>query len=167
MSLQSSPTKPTRRGLTLLELLVVAVVLAICAAVIVPQLAGANEMEVLAAARLLAADLQYAQNEAITRQEPITVTFDTAADSYWVSNTSGTLIHPMTKKAFVVQFASQPGFKRVEIDTADFAGSPVVTFDAMGTPDQGGVVELRSGSLCYRIRVAATTGNVTVSRVGS
>jgi len=156
-----------RRGLTIIEVILVAVVLAICAAIVVPHFIGATETEVLAAARMVAADLQYAQNHAITHQEEVTVSFDVAGDLYSLSNASGTLEHPIEHRAYVVDFQTEPNFKQLEVISASFAGSTDITFDAMGSPDNGGAVTVQSGSTQYRIQVAATTGNVTVSRVGS
>ena len=92
--------------MTLVELLVVIVILAIAAAVVVPHVASSSDLEVISAARVVAADLQYAQSIAIASQVPVTVTFDTAAESYALSNQSGTLTHPITKAAYAVDFSS-------------------------------------------------------------
>ncbi len=164
---KAAPNRHRTQGFTMAEIIVIIVILAICAAVIIPRVAGASDMKAMAAARLVASDLQYAQNEAVTSQNSVTVTFTPAGDSYSLSNASGTLIHPMTKSAYIVNFATQPGFSNLDIVSASFAGSATVTFDAMGSPDQGGTVELMAGSSRYRVRVAATIGNVSVSRVGS
>ena len=52
-------------GFTLVELLVVVLILAILAAVVIPQAAGIGGTQAQSAARLVLADLEYAQNNAI------------------------------------------------------------------------------------------------------
>jgi len=167
----SLPRKRTRRrglGFTIVEILVVVVLLAIAAMVVVPHVTSTTDLEVLSAARLLAADLQYAQNVAITDQEPVTVTIEAGADSYrlW-SNESDPLIHPITKSDYRVDFASQRGFSHLDIVSADFGGASAVTFDSLGAPDNAGSITLQAGSHVYRLNVADITGKVTVETVGS
>ena len=151
---------------TLIELLVALIILAIIAAVVVPYAAGTSSMLVMAAARRIAVDLEYAQNAAITTQTPITVTFVSATETYQLSNASGVLIHPINKVDYIVDFGSEDGFDRVDIVSASFNGTEVVTFDSVGTPDNAGTVTLKAGAHTYRIEVAAATGKVTVTATG-
>jgi len=139
--------------------------LAITAAVVVPSIISTKDLQVIAASRVLASDLQYAQNAAITNQADIEVDFSTSGESYSLSNESGTLIHPITKKAYSVDFDSQSEFDQVNIVAASFNGSGTVTFDALGAPDNAGTVTLQAGSHVYQIDVAAATGKVTVTAV--
>ncbi len=162
--------RPASRDLsawTLIELIVVLVILAIAAAVIVPNFAGASSFQAVSAARMIAADLQYAQNMAVTFQSPVTVSFNENAESYTLSNASGPLIHPMTKSAYTIDFATQDGFENLDIVSATFAGATAVQFDELGTPDNAGSVTVRSGANVYRVDVGAATGRVTVTRVGT
>jgi Tfp pilus assembly protein FimT len=149
---------------TLVELLVVVIILMICAAVVVPHVIRGADMQATAAARMLATDLQYAQDYAITTQDPVTVTFDASADSYDLSNASGALNHPITKSAYQVDFSSESGFEAVSLDSADFGGASSVTFDEIGSPDNAGSVVVQADSYSFRVDVAAATGKVTVTR---
>ena len=151
---------------TLLELMVVVMILAIVAAVAVPMAVGTGDMQVISAARMMSADLQYAQNTAITTQRPITVAFDTSAESYSLSNASGALIHPITKEAFTVNFMSREGFNALDVVSADFGENLSVTFDELGAPDSAGTVILRAGPHVYQVSVATATGKVTVTSTG-
>jgi len=152
--------------LTLIEIIVVLVILAICAAVAVPYLGSTSDLTVLSAARTVAADLQYAQSEAITTQNPVTVTFNTAAESYRLTNASGDIIHPITREPqYVVDFGSRRGFTGLDVVSAVFGGPATVTFDALGAPDNPGAVTLRAGPHVYRIDVSAITGKIAVTVV--
>jgi len=157
-----SKRTPRQSAFTLIEIIVVVVILAIVAAVVVPQAIGTKDLQVMSAARMIATDLQYAQDTAITSQVPITVTIDTNAESYRLSNASGNLEHPIKKSEYVVDFRAQKGFESVDIVSADFGGGNAVEFDEMGSPDNAGTIILRAGSHVYRITVAAATGKVTV-----
>lgn len=156
----------TRVGFSLLELLVVIIILAIAAAIVIPNVSGAKGIEAMSAARIITSDLQYAQNVAITYQNPVTVTFNPAGESYSLSNTSGPLIHPMTKEAYSTSFGSQSDFESVDIVSANFAGNSSVSFDELGTPNNAGTVTVQAGSYAYQISVAVATGRVTVVPVG-
>jgi len=156
-----------KKAFTLVEILVVIVILAVVAAMVSPYVASSSDLQVVSAARILASDLQYAQNTAITTQIPVTVTFDVNNESYSLSNASGPLINPMTKSAYVVNFSAGEGFDRLDVVSANFDGHCQVTFDVLGSPDNPGSVTLQAGPYVYRVDVAAATGNVTVTALGS
>lgn len=151
-----------RQGLTLVEILVVLVILGIAAAMVVPRITGMGDMQASGAARILLADMQYAQNEAIVTQKDVTVTFDPDGAAYALSNIDGSLTHPLTKSAFVTAFPSTRGYEKVGMVSASFGGTNRVTFDSMGSPDNGGQVVLAADGAAYRLTVAAVTGKVTV-----
>ncbi len=165
--MQRDQRKNRQRGaFTLVELLVVLVVLAIAAAVVVPAL-DSSGFQAVSAARMVATDLQYAQNAAITTQAPVTVTFNVAGNSYSLSNASGALIHPMNKDAYSIDFDSQSGFGQLGIVSASFGGASSMSFDELGAPDSAGSVTVQAGASGYVISVAAVTGRVTVATAGS
>ncbi len=152
-------------GFTLMELMVVVFIMLIAAAVIVPYASGTSSSSVVSASRMIAADLQYAQNVAISTQTNVTVTFNRNGKSYTLSNQSGTLIHPMTKAAYTVNFTALSGYDRMVFHTVSFGsdGSAAVTFDEMGAPDNAGTIKLVAGPYVRQIDVEAATGNVAVS----
>ncbi|MHC4294014.1 MAG: GspH/FimT family protein [Planctomycetota bacterium] len=163
------PAKRNRNsaGFTLIELLVVVLILAIAAAIIVPNMSGASDIRATAAARIIAADMQYAQNMAITYQTPVSVEFTPNGEYYTLTNASGPLIHPTTKTDYTTYFGSESGFGMVDIVSASFAGNPKVTFDELGAPDNPGSVTIAAGTYTYNIDVAAATGKVTIAYTGS
>jgi len=149
-------------GVTLVELLVVLVILAIAAAVVVPRMVAAGDFQAMSAARILVADLQYAQDSAVTTQQEIIVEFSEDGLSYTLSNESGPLIHPMSKTGYTMNFAAMRGYGSVRLD-ADFGtGGRTVSYDVTGSPSTGGTVLVKAGSRQYVVTVAAATGQVTV-----
>ncbi len=60
------------------------VILGLASAVIVPQISSRDDLKVSSAARTLVADLIYAQNMAITKQQMYYVRFDAANERYTV-----------------------------------------------------------------------------------
>jgi prepilin-type N-terminal cleavage/methylation domain-containing protein len=151
-------------GFTLAEVIMVTVVIATIAAVVIPQALEGSDVQSVSAARTMAADLEYARDLAISLATPITVTFDTAHDSYRLTNASRDIIHPITKApAYVVSFPATPGLSRADIVSADFSGTATVTFDETGAPDRAGTVTIQLKSHVYRVAVAAATGKVTVT----
>ena len=149
---------------TLAEMVVVIIIMAIAAAIIIPQAVGTSSLQAQSAARMVMADLEYAQSEAIFTQSLVTVTFDSAGNSYTISNASGPLVHPINKEEYVVDLDSQTGLESVSISAVSFAGS-AVTFDALGAPDSGGSVTVSAKEHAYQITVAPVSGRVTVTRL--
>ena len=161
-SLSTMPATPGR-GFTLWELMVVVAVVGIMAAVIVPMTMDSADIQAVTAARRISTDLQYAQNEAISSQTDVTLTFDAWNESYQLSNASGALIHPMTKQDFTVDLRIESGFDQVDIVSASFGGSASVTFDPIGAPSSGGTVTIQAGPHLVQLSVAGVTGLVTVT----
>ena len=153
-------------GFTLLEMIIVVIIIGILAMVSVPYASSGDDVKVIAAAAALAADIQYAQNVAITFQLPITVAFNTSANTYSLLNASGILNHPISKSEYVIDFESKHGVVGVDVVSADFDGLASVTFDELGAAEIGGSVVLNVNSVSYTISVAAVTGKVTVSSGG-
>ena len=150
-------------GFTLVEIIVVLVILAISVAMIVPYVTSAAGIQASSSARLIMSDLEYAQNQAITTQTPVSVTFSVSGNSYTVSNASGTLIHPISKQAYIVDFDTTGGFGNVSVSSASFGGASVVTFDALGAPDNGGTVTVVAGPQTYTVTVAPVSGRGRVA----
>lgn len=154
-----------RAGFSLLEIMVVVLIMAIIAVMVVPEMSGAGEMGSLSAARRVMADLEYAQNLAITTQTPITATFNQAGNSYQLTNASLPIEHPIThSSSFVVDFDTLAGSEGVKITAVGLPGNKV-TFDVLGAPDNAGSVTLTCLARSYVVNVAAVTGRVTVNPV--
>ena len=156
-------------GFSLAEVLITVMVIAISATVVVPLLGSGDYSIARAGARRVASDLQYAQDTAIATQKDITVTFDVDRESYWLSNESGVLIHPITSNAYTADFTVDKELSRLDIVKASgggievVSGSVSVTFDPTGVPNREGTVVLRAGGSTFNVTVSSITGTVSVT----
>ena len=92
------------------------------------------------------------------------MTFNTATESYRLTNASQDIVHPITKaSSYSVNFTTKSGLTEVNILTANFGGLSVVTFDETGAPDHNGTVTIQVKTHTYTITVSASTGKVTVT----
>src|SRR5438874_1095241 len=112
------------KGFTLVEILMVVVIMGIAAAVVVPQLSSRDDLKVAGAARMLMADLIYAQNRAISMQATHYVAFDTTNKNYSVLTGWSPQVfvtHPVNKTSFVTKFgtaATSSSLKQITLTSA-------------------------------------------------
>jgi type II secretion system protein H len=188
--------RPRRRaaaasGFTLVEILMVVLILGIASAIVAPQLGSRSDIKVRAAARLLVADLMYAQNAAISQQKWIYVRFDAAGEKYSVmdgvgantTDTSKIIKHPVTKAEFTTKLgvATDNRLGDVKIKSATFNGVDtnyrpefVIAFDELGVPYVycydlnntnellDGTVELECGKDTLKVLIERYTGEIKV-----
>jgi prepilin-type N-terminal cleavage/methylation domain-containing protein len=125
---------------TLIEILVVVVILGIAAAIVVPAIGSRSDLKATSAARMIMADLIYAQNRSISQQKKHYVRFDKAAETYevleQVSPSAVLIKHPVEASNFVVTLGSGGAkpIRDVVIDDATFDGKSILAFDELGTP---------------------------------
>ena len=169
---------------TLVEVLVVVAILGVLGGIVVPSLLTAGELGVQAAARSVVADLLVAQNEAVAAQAERTVHFDTTNSRYGVFDENNQIVTaaylPVVEisldfdnndvtgpaargKNFITDFRTGDTYRGVQIISADFGGIPRVTFDALGSPINGGTVQLMFDSQVMTVEVAPFTGRLTVT----
>ena len=147
-------------GFTLIEILVVVIILGIAAAIIVPHIGSRSDLKATSAARLLMADLIYAQNRSISQQKPHFVQFDAAMETYRVLDqidpTVNIITHPVEQSPFAVALGAggPSAIKDVVIDSVTFDGQSVVMFDEMGTP--------HAYNPATKVSTAMTSGTITL-----
>ena len=161
-------------GFTLIEVIVVVVILAIVALMAVPMFGSAADIQLKAAANMIAADLEYAKSMAISRQQPYSVVFNSAAESYEVRDKDGAVIpHPINPGDLAIVFPSDSRLNQVVIVTADFdpGSEETITFDYLGSPYSGsttatplisGTISLQAAGFPMTITVEPITGYVTI-----
>jgi type II secretion system protein H len=169
-----------RAGFTLVEILMVVVILGIVAAVIVPQLGARDDLKVSAGARMLIADLSYAQSRAIATQRKQYVQF--AGQQYFIlSRTSDNaalqqIVHPVNAGNYVITFDDGP-LRDVRVVEATFGTAAMIAFDEQGSPLQydsatnsssaltsPGIIRIQSGANFMTITIEPYTGEMTVSQ---
>jgi prepilin-type N-terminal cleavage/methylation domain-containing protein len=170
--------RATRGGFTLVEILCVVVILGIASAIILPQIGSRSDLIASSGARVLMADLIYAQNRAISLQKPHFVRFSN--QTYTVSDTTTmtAITHPVTKNPYTLTFnIKNTPLESVQLNGVGFGGtSTVLRFDEMGSPysyDIGtgtstplgaaGTIEIQSGNCKLTISVEPYTGETSVS----
>lgn len=167
------PAGRCRRAISLVELLAVATLLGVIALVAVPAGVSAAALRAEEATGRIQADLAYAQSLAILLRKPHSLVCDTDQGFYYLAaaQTPGTPItEPVRHKPYRVHFLKSfdsavlratpclEAYADVALDSADFNGSTVLTFSALGEPLGAGGVPLVSG----RIEILVGTRRLAV-----
>ncbi len=158
------------RGLSLVEVMLVVLVLGIVAVAGVPVLTNSLDgMRLDAAAEEVVTVIRYARHRAMQDTGAgFGVSFDPDANAFrcYEISTGKTVLHPLDKKDYVIDFDGIRHLKGVVLDDADFHGDPFVEFDAMGDStfriDKIGVVSLRYAGQTKTIVVSPPAGKVSV-----
>ena len=153
------------RGFTLIEILLVIVILAIAGVTTIPMLSSGASMQIRSAANMIAADLEYAKSMAISRGQDYSVVFLTGSDNYRIEDQGGNVIPHPVKKGFdyEINFSNDSRLNKVDIVSAGFGGGYTVTFNCLGSPDNGGTIGLNANGITATITVEPVTGYISVS----
>lgn len=170
--------KKIRRGLTLIEIIMVVVIIGIASFLAIPMLSGAADMQARSAANQIAADLDYAKSMAMTHQQNYTLVFDKVNDSYQIQDASGTVIENPLRPGtdYVVSFSNNRNLNQVDITNTNFDSdvSDAITFDYLGSPYSGtnnssalnsGQITVQAGEFTLTVDVEPVTGYVTISGI--
>lgn len=151
-------------GFTLIEIMIVVVILSIAAVIAVPMLSSAQDVQLKAAANVIAADIEYAKSMAIGTGSSHSVVFNTAGENYKLTDSDGTTIAHPVKRGFdyTVDFTNDSRLSKVNIITASFGGIATVSFDSFGSPASGGEIVIKAGTDSITIQVEDVTGYVSI-----
>lgn len=172
---KSATTRRTK-AYTLIEVLIVVTIMGLSAAVIVPNMMQGGSLGVQAGARMIIADLLFAQNEAMAQQSTRRIVFNTTTNSYrvekydsgstaWVLEYNPSAGMGNDQQNYEINFEEDGRFKGIQIVSADFNGGSTIEFNDLGNPSSGGTVRLQFEDHEYEITVAPFTGRVTVEKV--
>lgn len=156
--------KSNKQAFTLIEILVVLVILAIAAFIAIPMMSSAADIQVCAAADMIAADLEYTKSMAVSRQKAYKIVFDTVGESYRIEDESGVIMHPVNLgKIYEMNFKTDSRVSDVDISAVNFAGAGQVEFNYLGAPSSAGSITVVAGGKTIIVSVEAATGYVSVS----
>ena len=148
----------TRVGFSLIELVITTLVIGIIAAAAVPRYSGAlARYRVAAAAKRVAADLNYARREAMNQGVSQDGVFNGPTNSYAMP----TVPHP-DSPGLTYSVALMDTEYPAMINAPNFGGSSTVTYDIFGQPSAGGSVTVLSNGNQRTVNVDAVTGIATV-----
>ena len=187
------PFRKSARSYTLIELIMVMAVLALAAAILIPNMSFRNSLTVQGVVRLLIADLSFAQSDALANQQYRRVVFYTDGSGYCMLvvpdenwDTPADLNDPTVEYVYdplgnmgqyKVNFIEDGRFEgitltEVVIDGFALADRPEITYDTLGGtvvpgggPGTGGYIVISFGDEQYRIDIATFTGKLTVQKL--
>jgi prepilin-type N-terminal cleavage/methylation domain-containing protein len=150
-----------RRGFTLVEIVMVAFVIAVIGGLAAPRVASAlARQRADAAARRIVADLGLAQREAKAASADRTVAFEAGKECYTLNGVD----HPDRPGApYLVELAGEP--YGAALVSANFGGDAELTYNGYGVPKKGGKVVLRIAAHCREINVDAASGAAAIATV--
>jgi prepilin-type N-terminal cleavage/methylation domain-containing protein len=143
-------TKYRRSGFTFLEMMVVLLILGIIVATAVPAMNNSlNEKKLEGAAEEVSTAIRYVKSLSMQNQGTIYgVMFDSNGNLFrcYDKSTGDTILHPIDKMNYEIDFNKKRHIRRVDIIAVDFGGNPYVEFDARGKASAiGGVVLAYAG----------------------
>jgi prepilin-type N-terminal cleavage/methylation domain-containing protein len=154
------------RAFSILEVLIAVAILGILAALAMPKAHANDAANLRLAARLLIADLEYAQLMSMGNgADPCLIIFEPDKHAYylaWRSDPDTPILNSATGFPYEVRFGlgRAIGLTSVVFAVLDVGGDDALGFTAMGSLDQttDARIVLRSGSRTLTIRIDAATG---------
>lgn len=148
----------SRRGFSLIELVMVLVTVATISAIAMPRYAGAiAHYRLESAVQRIVADVALAKSRANFSSTPVTVSFDPSTSTYQIQG----MPDPNGRTGtYTVNLAADP--YRVTLMSASFGNGNQLTFDGYGTPSQGGSVSIAGSGRVRTIAVDSSSGSTSV-----
>jgi len=152
-----------QRAFSLAELIAVLVIIGILVTVALPDMASSNRTYLLdAAANRILAALRFAQSQAVTTGTDHGCLITPSANTFSVFQAVGappypTATDPVKKTPYTVDFDTEPGFGGITISSTTFPAD-TITFDSLGSPDNGGTITLSLSGFNKLVAVSAVTG---------
>lgn len=154
----------SRRGVTLLDLVITVLIMGILSAVALPRFTTAvARLRTEAVARRIVSDLNYARRTAIQSSQATSVTFRASPAGYDFAGVT----HPAhPAQSYRVNLTELDD--NVALASFSFDGQPTLSFNAYGRPMVGataltnGVVRVAYGGQSFDVLISAATGEAAV-----
>ena len=158
--------------MTLVELMIVMVVIGIAFGLAMPMIGDSKELRLREAARMLAADIEFAQNESIAHPDNLRIIqFNTSTEEYRITSVNASpantpITDPARNAPFLMQYGTgrAEAFAGVDIQSVSLGGDNQLIFNAYGSPDQSttATITLAAGAETLTVQVAPGSGEVTI-----
>ncbi len=159
----------SKKGFTVIELIMVILIVAILAVVVAPRITALYPIKLSGAAEKLASDLRYAQNLAMSKHIDHRIAFDITAETYAVycynaDTDSWDLVKDPLKRGddFIVDYTDDSRYQGIEIVSTSFLSATVEFDSTLGKPSSGGEVVLHCRETSTHVIVTANTGKVSI-----
>jgi prepilin-type N-terminal cleavage/methylation domain-containing protein len=166
---------PRRPGYTLIEVLIVVVMLGIAGVLVIPSLGSTHVLRVQSTVRTIVSEINFAQSDALARQQGRAVLFEVPENRYSILEVRGATLNPQTDTIQSTNLNNARAFHDSRLVSASFDGSNALVFDELGgpvagpgssTPGSGGAIVVTGSGSTFTITVEAYTGRITVARTG-
>ncbi|MFK7788994.1 MAG: Tfp pilus assembly protein FimT/FimU [Phycisphaeraceae bacterium] len=170
--------QPVRRGVSMLELMIVVAVLGIIGAMAVPMFSATDATRLTSAASVLAADIDAARAESIAHSDDLRLLVFDEDDVSWhiaaASDTTTPINHPETGLPYsrtlgtgALKQLQGVTIDSYDLDSASETDDHKLGFGIYGQTDQTAnpTITLRSGVNVLTLTINATTGEVTIGQV--
>jgi prepilin-type N-terminal cleavage/methylation domain-containing protein len=144
-----------KRGITLMELIIVMAIIAMGAVLMVPNIAAwLPNYRLRSATRDIASAMRVAQMKAVSSNVVYRVSFDDGNNNYVIQRSTGGL--------FVDEGGSQSLPTGISFNGVSFGGNKFVSFNPNSTASSGNAVVKNSKGTQKTISVLSTTGRVRI-----
>ena len=124
------------RGVTIVELIMVMVIMGIILALAIPRFEAFYAVKLSGAVNKVISDIRYTQQLAISQHDTYRIIFYADQEKYEVRKVSDNSLakEPFTRGDFAIDFKTDPQFKGIIIDQANFDGQNNLQFNWQGQP---------------------------------
>ncbi len=138
------------KGFTLLELIFVAVIVGILAAVVIPKMNSVSSVDLFASASQVKSDIHYAQQLAMSKFMKTKITFDKGSNAYTISHTTSgdkidKFLPPGSRAKFVGDYSYEFNSSGEPTDIGPDGWNVVIRSGEAGGPTKQVVVSQQTG----------------------